>query len=108
MRVIIIDKYYLQSIEPENMVKYLINTGWEQTTCYDLSTFNFFKKDGVTILVPLTKKEPFYSDKISLILEKLEKVENRSQLDIVEDIQPSCIKLRIPFIKKEIIIRNVS
>jgi hypothetical protein len=90
MNVTVKDIKILQSIQPEQVATYLQKHGWhQQNTVEDkASIWNQENEVGecVNIVLPLNRKIPGFPISMSVILETLEKAENRSQLDIISEL----------------------
>ena len=88
MRVRISDQKILQSITPAEVLAYLRSRGANKTDDIQ-NKADIWQYGGEEILVPLATHFADYSMRMSEILLCLEKVKERSQLMIVEDIEHS-------------------
>ena len=83
----------LKSIEPKQIIAYLKRTGWQkETSIPDKAEIWVLKKedsdqDCVDILLPLNTSFEDYPLRMSEILVTLEIIEDRSQKEILQDIQ---------------------
>lgn len=90
MKVSIKDIDILQTLQPQQVAIYLKNHGWYQQQQIDdkasIWTNSFNNGESVLIVLPLHSDIPGFPISMSVILETLEKIENRSQLDIIGDL----------------------
>jgi hypothetical protein len=95
----------LQSIQPQQVVKYLQNYGWhKQNNLQDKASIWIQGNEGgdlATILLPLNQDIPGFPVSMSVILETLEIIENRSQLEIISELITTANNITIPgFVRK--------
>jgi hypothetical protein len=90
MNVTVKDIEILQSIQPQQVATYLQNHGWhQQNTVEDKASIWGQENEvggRVNIVLPLNREIPGFPVSMSVILETLEKAENRSQLDIISEL----------------------
>jgi len=110
MRAIISDSNVLKSIEPSQVAAYLHSSGWHQVTCVPNRvsswTRNTFSEDHLKIYLPLDPEFEDYSRRMSEIMETLEKVENRSQLDILSELITTAPNITIQGLVTEVNAHN--
>lgn len=87
----------LKSIQPKQIIAYLKRTGWQkETSIPDKAEIWVLKKensdqDCADILLPLNTSFQDYPLRMSEILVTLEEIEDRSQKEILQNIQESPI-----------------
>lgn len=90
MNVTVKDIDFLQGINPENVAIYLQNNGWNQHKYIENQASIWLREnetnESVQIILPLVQETPGFPISMSLMLETLEKMERRSQLDIISDL----------------------
>jgi hypothetical protein len=90
MNVTVKDIEILQSIQPQQVATYLQNHGWyQQNTVEDKASIWVQENEAgerANIVLPLNREIPGFPVSMSVILETLEKAENRSQLDIISEL----------------------
>ena len=88
MRVRILDKQALLSISPAHLMAYLRGKGARQVDEFSgkAAVWNYGKEE---LLVPLATRFADYAARMADILSALERVEDRSQLQIMTDLQNS-------------------
>lgn len=90
MNVTVKDIEILQAIQPQQVATYLQKHGWyQQNTVQDKASIWTPENEageGVNIVLPLNREIPGFPVSMSVILETLEKAENRSQLDIISEL----------------------
>jgi hypothetical protein len=90
MNVTVKDIKILQSIQPEQVATYLQNHGWhQQNTVKDKASIWVQENEAgerANVVLPLNREIPGFPISMSVILETLEKIENRSQLDIISEL----------------------
>jgi hypothetical protein len=90
MNVTVKDIEILQSIQPQQVATYLQNHGWyQQNTVEDKASIWVQENEAgerANIVLPLNREIPGFPVSMSVILETLEKAENRSQLGIISEL----------------------
>ena len=90
MKAIISDIEILKNLEPSKVAAYLHQKGWieKNSVPNQVSTWvrDTFASDKIKIYLPLDPEFEDYPRRMSEIMEILEKVENRSQLEILSDL----------------------
>lgn len=90
MNVTIKDIDLLKAIQPQQVAKYLQAKGWQQQRQIADKATIWFRENEVRqpfhIVLPLNPEVSDFPVSMNLILETLEKTENRSQMDIVSDL----------------------
>ncbi|BAZ14374.1 hypothetical protein NIES4071_62170 [Calothrix sp. NIES-4071] len=90
MKAIISDVEILKNLEPSSLATYLHQRGWieKNNVPNQVSTWirDTFALDKIKIYLPLDPEFEDYPRRMSEIMEILEKVENRSQLEILSDL----------------------
>lgn len=87
MKARIYDMEILSSISPRDIITYLKSENWVNIDEFGRHAF-IFEKCSEELLVPKSKLRD-YAIRISELLNTLEKIENRSQIDIFKDISYS-------------------
>ncbi|MEH2420355.1 MAG: hypothetical protein V7K48_05235 [Nostoc sp.] len=91
MKATIRDIDVLKSINPLEVASYLETQGWkEQSQINDIAsvwTLELGQADNVEILLPLNPEFRDFSARMSEVLQNLEIVENRSQLEIITNLK---------------------
>lgn len=89
MKVIVRDAASLNALRPTEIASYLRSRGWRQAqyVAGSNSLWEISNGSDVEILLPLNAAYYDYARRISEILDTLEVVERRSQLEILADIQ---------------------
>jgi len=90
MKAIISDIEVLKNLQPTKIAAYLHQKGWHKKTSVpnQVSTWvrDTFTSDKLKIYLPLDPEFEDYPRRMSEIMETLEKVENRSQLEIIGEL----------------------
>jgi hypothetical protein len=90
MKAIISDIEILKNLEPNKVASYLHQKGWikKNNVPNQVSTWirDTFASGKIKIYLPLDPEFEDYPRRMSEIMETLEKVENRSQLEILSDL----------------------
>lgn len=92
MIVTVRDPSILSNLDPMQLTAYLQSRGWLQESRVDdkesvwVISINDEEYDEFSITLPLNPKTRSYALRMAEILETLEKVEGRSQLDILSDL----------------------
>jgi hypothetical protein len=106
MNVTVKDINILQSIQPQQVANYLQNHGWhKQNHLPDKASIWIQGNKGgesVTILLPLNQDIPGFPVSMSVILETLETIENRSQLEIISELITTANNIKIPGFVRQI------
>jgi hypothetical protein len=89
VKVQITDRNVLHSLSPINITSYLLSKGSSRKGAFR-DVAGVWEYNGDEIIVPNDKQLADYVSSISVILRKLEIAEQRSQLEIIKDIQHSC------------------
>lgn len=99
MNVTVKDIEILQSIQPQQVATYLQNHGWyQQNTVEDKASIWVQEnevREHANIVLPLNQEIPGFPVSMSVILETLEKAENRSQLDIISELITTALNISI-------------
>ncbi|MFB2897382.1 hypothetical protein ACE1CI_31070 [Aerosakkonemataceae cyanobacterium BLCC-F50] len=99
MNVTIKDIAFLQSIQPSQITVYLQKNGWhQQKQILDKATIwrkQNTASEAIEIVLPLHQETPGFTVSMSIILDTLEKVENRSQLDIISELITNAVNITI-------------
>lgn len=99
MNVTIKDIDFLQSIQPSQVTAYLQKTGWHQQKQIPDKATIWRKQNSagelVEIILPVHREIPGFTVSMSIILDSLEKVENRSQLDIISELITNAVNITI-------------
>ncbi|TET23817.1 MAG: hypothetical protein E3J71_01005 [Candidatus Stahlbacteria bacterium] len=96
MRVSIRDPKVLQEVDPQDLLIYLDAHGWKESESSIIGKAAWILKrdeEEFEVLVPLDKSYRDYAMRISDALKVLEVVEDRSQIDILKDIQAASVDL---------------
>lgn len=107
MKVTVRDSEILKSIEPGVLVSHLRTKGWyEKARIYDNDGAVWRLKDNSgdeeEILLPIKQNLGDYAARISDVLKTLERVENRSQLEILSDLITFVSHIEIPGMVSEV------
>ncbi|MEQ8996568.1 MAG: hypothetical protein RID53_08705 [Coleofasciculus sp. B1-GNL1-01] len=106
MNVTVKDINILQSIRPQQVANYLQNHGWhKQNHLQDKASIWIQENEGgesATILLPLNQDIPGFPVSMSVILETLETIENRSQLEIISELIATANNIKIPGFVRQI------
>ncbi|EDX73612.1 hypothetical protein MC7420_3786 [Coleofasciculus chthonoplastes PCC 7420] len=106
MNVTVKDINILQSIQPQQVANYLQNHGWHQQNYLENKASTWIQEnetgESVTILLPLNQGIPGFPVSMSVILETLEKQENRSQLEIIGELITTANNIKIQGIVRQI------
>jgi hypothetical protein len=90
MNVTVKDINILKSIQPQQVAKYLQNHGWDQQNYLENKASIWSQEneagESVTIVLPVNQDIPGFPVSMSVILETLETIENRSQLEIISEL----------------------
>lgn len=90
MKVTIKDIDILQTLQPSQVAAYLRDRGWEQQQYIPEKAIIWRKEinpgNAVAVILPLHPDTPGFPVSMSIILETLETLEGRSQLDILRDL----------------------
>jgi hypothetical protein len=99
MNVTVKDIEILQSIQPQQVATYLQNNGWhQQNTVEDKASIWVQENEAgecANIVLPLNREIPGFPVSMSVILETLERAENRSQLDIISELITTAVNIQI-------------
>lgn len=99
MNVTVSDLDILQAIQPQQVATYLQNHGWyQQNQVEDKASIWIQENEGgepLNIVLPLNREIPGFPISMSVILETLEKTENRSQLEIISELITTANNLTI-------------
>jgi hypothetical protein len=87
MRIAIQDSSVLCSLKPLELMAYLRTKGWTQESEISNKAFLWVSPGNHDITVPARRELGDYVLRISEALSTLSKVEDRSQLDVLKDIQ---------------------
>lgn len=101
MKATVHDARALRSVLPDDIRQYLSGSGWTQITASQLAAVYDRRLDGVDyeILVPLSPQLRDFPERISEILQTLEVVEKRDQLQILIDLtsaRADVVRIRRP------------
>jgi hypothetical protein len=111
MNVTVKDIEVLQSIHPQYVAEYLEKHGWQQQNQIpDKASIwkrKFEEDKQFEIILPLNPDIPGYAVSMSVILETLEKADNRSQLEIIGDLITTVNNLTIQGVVLQILPTNV-
>ncbi|MEZ2279348.1 MAG: hypothetical protein ACBR12_20805 [Microcoleus sp.] len=90
MNVTIKDIEFLKNLQPQQISYYLEAKGWKQAQQIDsraiIWTSSNIKPESPQIVLPLNSALPDFPVSMNLMLETLEAIENRSQLEILADL----------------------
>ncbi|HLP91799.1 MAG TPA: hypothetical protein VK184_24830 [Nostocaceae cyanobacterium] len=89
VKTIVQDVDILKGIEPEKLKGYLLKTGWYEGKPFMNNAtiwYNTPEKDDLEILLPNSQNLVDYVNRIAEVIETLAIFENRSQLDILNEI----------------------
>ncbi|MEW6238121.1 MAG: hypothetical protein AB1656_22255 [Candidatus Omnitrophota bacterium] len=90
MKAKVCDPETLQALKPSDLIAYLRTQGWEQESSRGdkaaIWVYSRNNKEEADILLPLRQDFDDYAIRMSEVLTILEKVEQRSQLDILNDL----------------------
>lgn len=93
MKVTVKDIDVLKSLHPQQVAEYLQTHGWEQQQQIAEQASIWRKETGADekfqLVLPLNQEIASFPVSMSLVLETLEIAENRSQLDILDDLLTS-------------------
>lgn len=99
MNVTVKDIDILQSIQPKQVATYLQKHGWYQQNYVEDKASIWVQEneagERANIVLPLNREIPGFPVSMSVILETLEKAENRSQLDIISELITTAPNIRI-------------
>lgn len=86
-RVIIMDMDLLREIPPENIKRYLIKLGWEQTGSMRFDSEWQYNNDfKSTLIVPASQDLVDYDSRVYVIINALESKLNKCQIEIFEEL----------------------
>ncbi|MCT7956577.1 hypothetical protein [Laspinema palackyanum] len=90
MKVTIKDIDILQTLQPSQVAAYLSDRGWQQQQYIPQKAIIWRKEinlgNAVAVILPLHPDTPGFPVSMSVMLETLETIEARSQLDILRDL----------------------
>lgn len=101
MRATIRDPEVLRSVRPLDVIAYLRTQGWQEVQRLELGAFWIKEIGSVTheVLLPFEARSHGYLQRVVELLKVLEKAENRSQIEIIEDLSfasADIIRPRLP------------
>ena len=106
MNVTVKDINILQLIQPQQVANYLQNHGWHQQKYLENKASTWIQEnetgEWVTIVLPLNQGIPGFPVSMSVILETLETIENRSQLEIISELIATANNIKIPGFVRQI------
>lgn len=98
MNIAVKDVSLLQSIQPQQVGNYLNIHGWikqnEIVNKASIWTYTL-EESAIQLVLPLQQDIPGFPVSMSLILETLEKIESRSQLEILSDLISTVKNIKI-------------
>jgi hypothetical protein len=101
MKATIRDPEILRSVRPLEVLAYLRTQGWQEAQRLERGAFWIRTTGSVTheVLIPFEAQSPGYLQRMAELLQVLEQAENRSQIEIVEDLSfanADVIRPRLP------------
>lgn len=94
MKAVIRDQQTLLAIRPGDLVGYLRASRWQEVESAD--AFSVWRKDSSEVIVPLNTAFHDFALRMGEVLAALQDMENRSQIDILTDLQTqSADRIRI-------------
>jgi hypothetical protein len=102
MRASVRDSRTLRSVNPDDLVQYLVSHNWSEgprTGRFGATYNRQIEGSDYEVLVPLTREIGDFSERISEVLRTLETVEKRSQIQILSDltsVRADVVRIRRP------------
>jgi hypothetical protein len=102
MRASVRDSQILRSVNPDDLVHYLVSHDWSEgprTGRFGVTYNRQIEGSDFELLIPLTREIGDFSERISEILHTLEIVEKRSQIQILSDltsVRADVVRIRRP------------